>query len=247
MLPRRPNNTRAERHGIIKEGRGGGATQSREAKDRTTEQGWEGYSLQEEEVSLCPSARFFISGQIPRPHSCDRPEQFVHPSRPRPPVPPTQTASILSNIQPVRPERERLTMQSAARPTYPLVRRSVLPSAVVKSSTFRISQDYIPFLCSPDAAPLLPRHRRRCRSTLTRPPLSFQWCKTLRRRRWSVKSNFVKQDEPRRSRPAVAARPLTRPLLLADSSVNPWACGGLDGEAQADRRTTHRASGHFKG
>ena len=116
MLPRRRNNTLAS--GIIKERSGaeGGAILMREAKDRKREQRWWGYSLQEEEDSLRPSVRFFISGQIPRPHSDDRPEQFVHPSRPRAPVPPTQTASILSNIQPVRPgEGERLTMQSADR------------------------------------------------------------------------------------------------------------------------------------
>ena len=51
-------------------------------------------------------------------------------------------------------------MQSAGRPADRPTGRSVRsflgPSAVVKSSTFRISRDYIPFLCSPDAAPPLP-------------------------------------------------------------------------------------------
>ena len=133
------------------------------------------FSARRRRRRLSPSVRFFISGQILRPHSDDRPEQFVHPSRPRAPVPRTQTASILSNIQPVRPgEGERLTMQSAGRPrptgrpTDRSARSPVRPSAVVKSSTFRISRDYIPFLCSPDAARCR-RSSRLLRSTLTRP------------------------------------------------------------------------------
>ena len=99
--------------------------------------------------TLSVRVRFFISGKIPRPHSGDRPGQFVHPSLllKQHRSYPTFNPSVHSSVQ----ERERLD-HAVGEQTDPLVRRSARPSAVVKSSTFRISRDYIPFLCSPDAA-----------------------------------------------------------------------------------------------
>ena len=103
------------------------------------------------------SFRIFVSGKIPRPHSGVRPGQFVHPSLllKQHRSYPTFNPSVHSSVQ----ERERLdhavgeqTDRPTQRPIRSFAGPPARPSAVVKSSTFRISRDYIPFLCSPDAA-----------------------------------------------------------------------------------------------
>ena len=200
---------------------------------------------------LSPSVSSFRAEFLALIPTTDLNSSFILPVRVRPSsVPPTQTASILSNIQPVRRpgEGKRLTMQSADRdrPTDRSARSPVRPSGRPPLSSHQhFESREITFLSS---VHLTPRRRRRCRSTLTRPSptLSFQWCKTLRRRRrrrrrWSVKSNFVKQDEPRRggggrppARPLPALQPTRHQSILGEYE---WACGSGDGGAGGRRRT----------
>ena len=140
MLPRRRNNT--QESGIIKEGRRrGGALRvlTRVRSKKRNEGGTD--ILRKKKKTL--SVRFFISGQIPRPHSDDRPEQFVHPSRPRPPVfRPSYSNSIDPIQHSTRPSsgrgRETDHAVGRPRPADPLVPRSVRP-AVRRCQVINIS------------------------------------------------------------------------------------------------------------
>ena len=151
MLPPRRNNTRAG--GIIK-------NQGREGvEEYTKEQSMGGRDMIYIIRRLCRSVSSFRAKFLARIPASDLDSSFIRPSFSNS-IDPIQHSthpgpSVHSSVQ----ERERLdhavgeqTDRPTQRPIRSFAGPPARPSAVVKSSTFRISRDYIPFLCSPDAA-----------------------------------------------------------------------------------------------